>query len=144
MAARGANVRSMDACDTPVTAERTAFSEADFLDWLGEASTPALISTNHDHFYAFCVEFGIAGSGSTKDDAIEDAKNLLARYLLVSFSEGRPYRDTKKSPPKRIRLQSWYLIVRSKIFRRIRPSLSRLGWLISVPTADRDTHRLAH
>lgn len=144
MAAQGANFRSMDAPNTPASAERHAFSEAYFLEWLDEMSTPALISADHDRYYAFCVDFGIAGSGTTKDEAIKDATDLLVRYLVVSFSEGRPYRYSKKSPPMRIRLRSWYLKARTKFLRRIRPSLSRLGGLISVPTTDRDSHRLAH
>jgi hypothetical protein len=123
--------------------ERRAFSEADFLGWLDETSTPALISTGHDQYYALCVEFGIAGSGATKDEAIEDAVNLLMRYLAVSYSEGRSYRDSKKAPPARVRLRSWYLLGRRKLLRGVRPKLSRLGWLISVPI-DRDTRRLAH
>jgi hypothetical protein len=142
--AMDANVGNMDASDTPGAAGRQAFSEADFLDWLDESSTSALISTNHDRFYAFCVDFGIAGSGTTKDEAIEDATNLLMRYLTVSYSEGRPYRESKKSPPARVRLRSWYLVARRKFSRRMKPSLSRLGWLVSVPTTDRDTHGLAH
>lgn len=134
----------MDAPNTPAYAERPVLSEKDFLDWLDEMSTPALISISHDRYYAFCVEFGISGSGATKDEAIDDATGLLMRYLAVSCSEGRSYRDSKKSPPKGIRLRSWYLLARTKFLRRLKPSLSRLGWLISVPTTDHDTHRLAH
>lgn len=133
----------MDARNTPAPAERVSFSEDNFLAWLGEMDTPALISTGHDRYYAFCVEFGIAGSGATKDEAIKDATHLLMRYLLVSFAEGRLYRDSKKAPPMRVRLQSWYLVARKRFLRRVRPPLSRLGWLVSVPTTDRDTHSLA-
>jgi hypothetical protein len=134
----------MDAPNLPAHAERSVLSEAAFLNWLDEMSTPALISMSHDRYYAFCVEFGISGSGATKDEAISDARGLLMGYLAVSFSEGRSYRDSKKSPPKRIRLQSWYLLARTKFLRQLKPSLSGLGWLISVPTTDHDTHRLAH
>lgn len=134
----------MVAPNMPANAERRAVSEADFLAWLDETSTPALISTSHDRYYAFCVEFGISGSGATKDEAVSDAKGLLMRYLVVSFSEGRPYRDSKKSPPARIRIRSWYLFARSKFLRRPKPSLSHLGWLISVPTTEHDAHRFAH
>ena len=139
----GANVRSMDARNTPATAERVPFSEADFLKWLGEERTPALISTNHERYYAFCVEFGIAGSGATEDEAVRDATDLLMKYLLVSFAEGRPYRESKKSPPTQIRVRSWYLVVRKRFLGRLKPSLSRLGGLISVPTTDRNWHGLA-
>jgi hypothetical protein len=124
-------------------AERQAFPGDEFLAWLDEDSTTALISESHGQYYAYCVEFGIAGSGSTKEAAVDDAVNLLMRYLAVSFSEGRPYRDSKKSPPVRLRLRSWYLLVRAKLLRGIKP-LSRLGWLISVPTTNRDSQRLAH
>jgi predicted RNase H-like HicB family nuclease len=134
----------MDAPSTPASAERHTFSEADFLDWLDETSTPALISTSHDRYYAFCVEFGVAGTGATEDEAVRDATSLLMRYLTASFSEGRAYRDSKKSPPLRVRLRSWYLIVRTKFLRHVKPSLSRLGGLISVPMTDRDTHGLVH
>lgn len=112
--------------------------------WLEETSTPALISERRGRYYAHCFEFGIAGSGATRDEAIDDASGLLVRYLAVSFSEGRSYRETKKSPPVRIRLQSWYLRASAKLLRQIRPSLSRLGGLISVPTTNRDTQPLAH
>lgn len=134
----------MDARGTPAVADPQASPEEEFLSWLGETSTPALISESHERYYAYCFEFGIAGSGTTKDEAIQDAVGLLVRYLAVSFSEGRSYRETKKSPPARIRLRSWYLVARAKLLRRIKPSLSRLGWLISVPTTNRDTQRLAH
>jgi hypothetical protein len=132
----------MSVRESPVPAEQQAFPEQEFLAWLDEDSTAALISESHDQFYAYCVEFNIAGSGATKDAAVEDAVRLLMRYLVVSFSEGRPYRDTKKSPPARIRLQSWYLIARRRFLRKIKP-LSRLGWLTSVPTTNHDSHRLA-
>ena len=144
MAFQGANFRSMDASSSPAATERNVFSESDFLDWLGETSTPALISTSHGRYYAFCVEFGIAGSGSTEDAAVGEATSLLMRYLVASFSEGRSYRDSKKSPPRWIRLRSWYLIARTRLSRRVKPPLSRIGGLISVPTTDRDLHRLAH
>lgn len=134
----------MNASNTPAPAERQAFPEDEFLAWLDEDSTTALISESHDRYYAYCFEFGIAGSGATRQEAVGDAVNLLMRYLVVSFSEGLPYRDAKKSPPKRIRLRSWYLVARTKLLRRIRPSISRLGGLISVPTTNRDTQRLAH
>jgi hypothetical protein len=134
----------MNARNTPAPAERQAFPEDKFLAWLDEDSTTALISESHDRYYAYCFEFGIAGSGPTKEEAVEDAVSLLMRYLVVSFSEGRSYRGAKKSPPKRIRLRSWYLVVRAKLLRRIRPSLSRLGGLISVPTTNRDTQPLIH
>ena len=134
----------MDARQTPADAERKAFSEADFLAWLDEDSTPALVSKDHDRFYAYCVEFGIAGSGRTKDEAVANAVNLMMRYLVLSFCEGRTYRDAKKPPPIRIRIRSWYLVVRTKLLRGIKPPLSRLGGLISVPTTNRDTRRLAH
>jgi predicted RNase H-like HicB family nuclease len=125
-----------------VSAERQAFPEQEFLAWLDEETTTALISESHGQFYAYCVEFGISGSGPTKEEALQDAVSLLMRYLLVSFSEDRPYRDTKKPPPARIRLQSWYLFARRKTLRKIKP-LSRLGWLTSVPTTNHDSHRLA-
>lgn len=134
----------MSARETPVSAERQAFPEDEFLAWLDETSTPLLISESHDRFYAFCVEFGIAGSGATRQDAREDAIQLLMSYLVISFSEGRPYREAKKAPPKRVRLRSWYLVARTKLLRRMKPPLSRLGWLTSVPTTNRDTRRLAH
>jgi hypothetical protein len=119
-------------------------SEAEFLNWLGETSTPALISSKHDRYYAFCVEFGIAGSGRTRDEAVRDAAGLLIRYLVLSYSEGRAYEDSKKAPPRRVRLRSWYFIAHDRLLRLTRPSLSRLGGLVSVPTTDRDTHLLAH
>lgn len=128
----------------PAYAERPALSEADFRKWLDETSTSALISKRDKRYYAYCVEFGIAGSGRTKEEAIEDATSLLIRYLAASFIEGRSYRRSKKRPPLGIRLRSWYLLARRKVFRRVKPSLSRLGWLISVPTTDHDIHRLAH
>lgn len=134
----------MNAPHLPAHTERPALSEADFLNWLDEKSTPALISASHNRYYAFCVEFGISGSGATRDEAARDAADLLMRYLAVSFSEGRSYQDSKKSPPKRVRLQSWYLLARTKLLRRLKPSLSRLGGLISVPTTDHDAHPLAH
>lgn len=149
----------MDTPSTHAAAPNGAFPKSDFLAWLDETTTLALVSASDDRHYAFCLEFGIAGSGSTKDAAISDAKNLLMGYLMASFSEGRSYRDSKKRPPKRIRLQSWYLKVRVKLLRGIktspaergthvgrgRPALgSRLEGLISVPTTDRDLHHVAH
>lgn len=131
----------MNARESPASAERQAFPEQDFLAWLDEDSTTVLISESHDQFYAYCVDFGISGSGLTEEAAVDDAVNLLMLYLDVSFSEGRRYRDTKKSPPPRIRLQAWYLIARRKALRKFKP-LSRLGWLTSVPTTNHDSHRL--
>lgn len=141
----GANVSHMDAPDTPASAERPVFSEADFREWLDEEGTPALISTSRDQYYAYCVKFGIAGSGKTKDEAIQDATELLMRYLVVSFLEDRPYRDTKKSPPLGIRLQSWFWELRLKL-QGITPPLSHVERLISVPTAasNHDAFPLAH
>lgn len=133
----------MDVRQASATAEPQV-SQQPFLAWLDETSTRALISEDHGRYYAHCFEFGIAGSGATKDEAIKDATDLLVRYLVVSFSEGRSYRETKKSPPVWIRLKSWYLVARTKLLRGIRPSLSRLGWLISVPTTNPETQRLAH
>lgn len=117
-------------------------SSDEFLSWLEENSTTALVSEKHDRYYAYCFEFGIAGSGETEREAVEDAANLLVRYLVTNFSEGRSYRDAKKRPPAQIRLRSWYLLARHKM-RGVRP-LSRLGGLISVPTTSNDAHRLAH
>lgn len=134
----------MSARDTSAAVAQEVFPEEEFRAWLDEDSTKALISKEHGQFYAYCFEFGIAGSGATKEEAVDDAVRLLMHYLVVSFSEGRPYQDAKKPPPKRIRLRSWYLFARAKLLRRLRPSLSRLGWLTSVPTTHRDTHRLAH
>lgn len=119
-------------------------SKQKFLAWLDETSTRALISEDRGRFYAHCIEFGVAGSGATKEEAIEDATALLVRYLVVSYSEGRSYRETKKSPPVGIRLRSLYLVARTKLLHGIRPSLSRLDWLISVPTTNLDSQRLAH
>ena len=142
---RSANVSYMDAPNTPASAERPAFPEADFREWLDEEGTPALISTSRDQYYAYCVKFGIAGSGKTKDEAIQDVTALLMRYLMVSFLEGRPYRDTKKRPPLGIRLQSWFWKLRLKL-QGIMPPLSHVGRLISVPTAasNHDAHPLVH
>jgi hypothetical protein len=137
-----ANFSPMNVREGSVPAERQAFPEPEFLAWLDEETTTVLISENHDQFYAYCVEFGISGSGPTKEAAVQDAVTLLMGYLVVSFSEGRPYRSTKKRPPAWIRLKSWYLIPRRKVLRKIKP-LSRLGWLTSVPTTNHDSHRLA-
>lgn len=134
----------MSASKSSEIAKKSAVSkEEEFLAWLGEDSTVALISEDHKRCYAYCFEFGIAGSGATKDEAVEDVGKLLMRYLVVSFSEGRSYRDSKKTPPKRIRLRSWYLVAQAKLLRGIEP-LSRLGRLISVPTNSPDAQRLAH
>jgi predicted RNase H-like HicB family nuclease len=133
----------MEASHAPVSAQRDAFSRADFLEWLDETNTPALVSFDHDRYYAFCVEFGVAGSGTSTDEAVRDATELLMKYLAVSFSEGRSYRESKKSPPKQIRLRSWYLVARTKLLRGVKPSLSRLGGLISVPMTDHDIYHLA-
>lgn len=132
----------MNVRESSVPAEQQAFPEQEFLAWLDEETTTALISESHDQFYAYCVEFGISGSGPTKEAAVQDAVRLPMGYLVVSFSEGRPYRSTKKRPPARIRLQSWYLIARRKFLRKVKP-LSRLGWLTSVPTTNHDSRRLA-
>jgi hypothetical protein len=140
--AMAAKFASMNVREGSVPAERQAFPEHEFLAWLDEETTTALISEDHDQYYAYCVEFGISGSGSTKEAAVQDAVTLLMSYLVVSFSEGRPYQSAKKRPPTRIRLKSWYLIARRKVLRKIKP-LSRLGWLTSVPTTNHDSHRLA-
>lgn len=132
----------MNVRESSVHSEQQAFSEQKFHSWLDEKTTPVLIFESHNQFYAYCVEFGVSGSGATKEAAKQDAVDLLMRYLLVSFSEGRSYQAAKKRPPARIRLQSWYLFVRRKFLRKIKP-LSRLGWLTSVPTTNHDTHRLA-
>ncbi len=137
-----ASFQLMNVRESPASAERQAPPEQGFLAWLDEDSTTALISEGHDQFYAYCVDFGISGSGPTKEAAVEDAVSLLMRYLDASFSEGRRYRDTKKSPPARVRLRAWYLVARRKFLRKIKP-LSRLGWLTSVPTTNHDSHRLA-
>jgi hypothetical protein len=133
----------MGAYEVSPTGKQSAFSDDEFLAWLDEDSTLALVSESHDRYYAYCVEFGIAGSGATREEAIDDAVNLLMRYLAVSFLEGRPYRDAKKPPPKRIRLRSLYLLARKRFLRQIKP-LSRLGGLTSVPTTKLDPQRLAH
>lgn len=115
----------------------------EFLAWLGETSTPALISERHEQFYAYCFELGIAGSGSTREAAIEEATDLLVSYLAVSFSEGRSYEEAKKPPPLQVRVRSWVWVAWGKLL-RIGPSLSRLGRLISVPTTSPNSRRLAH
>ena len=127
----------------PAPERERAFPEEGFLAWLDETNTPALISQQREQFYAYCFEFGIAGSGSTREAAIEDATGLLVRYLLVSFSEGRSYKEAKKSPPLRIRFKSWLLLAWGKLT-SIGPSLSKLGRLISIPTTSPDAKRLAH
>ncbi len=134
----------MNARQTPADAERPAFSEVDFLAWLDEERTSVLISEDHGQVYAFCVEFGIAGSGRTKDEAVQNAVDLMMGYLVLSYYEGRSYRDAKKRPPVNVRLRSWYLVVRTKLLRGIKPPLSRLGGLVSVPTTNRDARHLAH
>jgi hypothetical protein len=134
---------TVNAPQPPAVAERQAFpDEEEFRAWLGEESTTALIFESHGRYHAFCVEFGIAGSGATKEEAVADAAGLLIHYLIVCFSEERSYREAKKAPPFNLRLRSWYLYLRTKV-RGIKP-LSRLGWLTSVPTINRDSQRLAH
>jgi hypothetical protein len=135
---------AVNASQTPANAERKAFPEAEFLNWLDEDTTPALISEGHGQFYAYCVEFGVAGSGATEDEALADAINLLMSYLVISFSEGQTYRKAKKAPPAKVRFRRWYLLARKKSLGRIRPSLSRLGGLVSVPTTNRNSQPLAH
>lgn len=143
VAAGTASVPTVNAPQTPAAAERQAFpDEEQFRAWLGEESTAALIFESHGRYHAFCVEFGISGSGATQEEAFADATGLLVRYLIVCFSEGRSYREAKKAPPINLRLRSWYLYLRTKI-RGINP-FSRLGWLTSVPTINRDSQRLAH
>lgn len=134
----------MTAPKTPALSEEKAGPDEEFLAWLDETDTPALIAPRHERYYAYCMEFGIAGSGRTEEEAVQDAVDLLIRYLIASFSEGRAYRDSKKPPPVHIRLRWWYLTIRGRFLRRVKPSLSRLGGLISVPTTDRDARRLAH
>ena len=134
----------MDASNTPANAERQAFPSAEFSAWLDEEYTTALVSEDHGQFYAYCVEFGIAGSGATKEEAVSKVVGLLMRYLVVSYSEGQSYADTKKTPSRGIRLRRSYLTVRTKLLGRVKPPLSRLGGLISVPMTDRDTHGLVH
>lgn len=138
-----ANVEIVSVPKTSVGSQQTGAREKEFLNWLEEDSTTALVSESHGQYYAFCVEFGIAGSGASKDEAVDEAVKLLMSYLVFSFSEGRPYRETKKSPPILLRLRSWYLFIRARLLRRIKP-LSRLGWLITVPTTSHDSGRLAH
>jgi len=123
----------MDAPNTPASAERRAFSATAFHEWLEEDGTPALISVEHDRYYAYCFKFGVAGTGETEGQAVEDVTRLLMRYLEASFVQGCSYKDTKKRPPMTIRLRTWYLEVRTKL-RGIRAPLSRMGGLISVPT----------
>jgi hypothetical protein len=134
----------MNARRTSAEARRTAFSQIDFLAWLDEESTTALISEGHGLVYAYCVEFGIAGSGRNEDEAVKDAVNLMMRYLVLSYCEGRSYRDAKKPPPLSVRLRAWYLVVRAKLSSGLKLPLSHLGGLVLVPTTDRDARHLAH
>jgi hypothetical protein len=133
----------MSTREVPAATETRAFPEEKFLAWLDESSTPAFVSVHRKQYYAYCFEFGIAGCGSTREEAIQDATVLLVKYLIVCFSEGRRYEDAKKSPPMRIRLKSRFLAMRAKLS-RIGPSLSRLDWPISVPTTSLDVQHLAH
>lgn len=136
----------MDTPQTPASADKGAFSEADFLAWLGESGTPALISERHNRFYAHCYCFGIAGTGHSREEAIEDVTRLLMQYLTAAFSEGCSYEEAKKSPPVSVRLRTWYLKVGAGLLRGIKP-LSRVGQLISVPTGSAGGHarrRIAH
>ena len=126
------------------TVNGQSLSDAELLEWVDEEATPALISSSRGRFYAHCVKFGIAGSGDTADEAIQDVTEILIRYLAVSFSEGRSYKEATKPAPIRIRLQSWYLRARAKASRKVKPSLSRLGGLTFVPTIDHEAQRLAH
>jgi hypothetical protein len=123
----------MNAQQTPAAAERRAYAEADFQAWLEDDGTPALISIEHDRYYAYCFKFGVAGTGDSEAQAVEDVKRLLMRYLEASFAQGCSYKDIKKRTPVSIRLRTWYLEVRTKV-RGIRAPLSRMGGLISVPT----------
>jgi hypothetical protein len=135
----------MDAPHTPASAERRAFSEAGFHSWLGEEGTPALISESHDRYYAYCFKFDVAGTGETKEQAIDEVTRLLMRYLVVSYLDGCSYEDTKNTPPLDIRLRTSYLALRSKL-RGISAPLSRMGGLISVPTdaAGHSAHPVPH
>jgi hypothetical protein len=134
----------MNARRTSVNAERRPFSQANFLAWLDEESTKALISEDHGQYYAYCVEFGISSYGRSKEEAVDKAVDLMMRYLVLSYCEGRSYREAKKAPPLGVRLRSRYLLVREKFLRGIKPPFSNLGGLILVPTNDRDVRHLAH
>jgi hypothetical protein len=134
----------MDAPHTPAAAERGAFPEAAFLDWLQEPGTPAIISKEHGRYYAYCYRFGLAGTGRSQQEAVRDAQQLLTRYLIGAFSEGCPYKRAKKAPPVSVRAQITYLRVRTVFLKSIKP-LSRVGQLVSVPTASRnEAHPIAH
>lgn len=135
--------KTMSTPEAPAVGRPGISSKEEFLEWVGEASTPALISERHEQFYAYCFEFGIAGSGPTREAAVEEATDLLVSYLAVSFSEGRSYGEAKKPPPFQIRVRSWVWVAWGKLL-RIGPSLSRLGRLISVPTTSPNARRLAH
>jgi hypothetical protein len=124
----------MEVQGTHVSAERQTFSAAEFHQWLDQEGTPALISRDHGQYYAYCYEFGVAGMGPSEAEAIKDAERLLVRHLVVSYLQGCSYQAARKRPPARVRLKASYLELRRRFLRGIRPPLSRVGRLISVPT----------
>ena len=122
----GATVAAMVASVTPKSAERRPFSEADFREWLPKGHTMVAITEDRGRSYALFVEFNIAGTGATEEEALADASQLLTAYLQYSFMEGRSFAAARKPVPVYVRLKLRIAALTSMVLRGISPHFARV------------------
>jgi len=115
----------------PSSAGDKPFSKDDFLAWLPDSGhTTIAIKREHDQWSALFMEFNIAGTGSTAEEALREAKKLFLGYLQYCFMDGRTFAQARRPIPKRLRL--WY---------RASPHFARVwrGVFAEVKEADFDS-----
>jgi len=116
---------------TPRSAGGKPFSKDDFLAWLPDGGhTMIALKRERDHWSALFMEFNIAGTGNTAEEALREAKKLFWGYLQYCFMDGRTFAEARRPIPRRLRL--WY---------RVSPHLSRFwrGVFAEVEEANFDT-----
>lgn len=82
-----------------------------FADWFDQERAFALaVERREARWYALLMDFDITGVGATRQDAIEQAFDLLTAYLVAYFEDGQPFSAALRPIPRllraRIRLET--------------------------------------
>jgi hypothetical protein len=118
---------------TTAFAVSRAYTEEAFVDWLERDGAPALISRSHGRFYVHCIDFGVAGAGASKEEAVSDATRLLTVYLQAAYVTGLSYEQAQKPIPRGIRFRLWLSHVREHSVKGLRMPITRFGKRAWVP-----------
>jgi len=89
------------------TSAQTAPPAAGFAAWarggLSNLELHVAVKREHGQWFALLVEFDITGCGDTRPDAITEAFELLADYLVAYYEDGKPVTASLRPISRRLK-----------------------------------------